>query len=474
MKRTALKLIVLFILLLSFFTARSFGQNFTVTPLIEMPGDNIEFDVYSPSDGFRDNDYAYICWINVRDPIYTVFFKQISPVMEEPIVVASDSCYMTRPKIASDGQIVKIAWQRYLAGHWQVRVRTYSDSQLQESFIVLDSLSSNPQIDLNNYRIVWIENGKLYLKDIFPEIKETVLIDQPDCSNPSILKEDYRDFTQIIYEKGNSEYKAIYGADFLKDTNPKVTYSVLSDKETNRNPRFGLGYTISFETLDEQIWKIIYSEYGFEYLTSTANSNCNFNHPFGFNYPVPTGTNDRYTPFFIAFDSDSTEADRDIFIKTFYYGMEDSLINISNCPGDDVEPQISYLSANDTIHIGIFWKHIEDGETNIWMATSMFKPIVGQIERNSGGLADFMLYQNYPNPFNAVTTIRYTIATPGKVELNIYNLLGQKVATLVNESKPSGNYTLTWDASGFSSGIYYCVLRAGGNVVQTRKMVLLK
>jgi len=86
----------------------------------------------------------------------------------------------------------------------------------------------------------------------------------------------------------------------------------------------------------------------------------------------------------------------------------------------------------------------------------------------------FFITQNYPNPFNAVTTIRYAVGTPGKVELSIYNLLGQKVATLVNDSKPAGNYTVNWDASGFSSGIYYCVLRTGENLVQTRKMVLLK
>lgn len=66
------------------------------------------------------------------------------------------------------------------------------------------------------------------------------------------------------------------------------------------------------------------------------------------------------------------------------------------------------------------------------------------------------------------------MGSTGKVELSIYNLLGQKVAVLVDESKPAGNYSLTWDASGFSSGIYYCILRVGGNVVQTRKMVLLK
>ena len=87
---------------------------------------------------------------------------------------------------------------------------------------------------------------------------------------------------------------------------------------------------------------------------------------------------------------------------------------------------------------------------------------------------EFRLLPNYPNPFNALTTIRYALGTPGKVQLSIYNLLGQKVATLVNESKPAGNYSLTWDASWFSSGIYYCRLIVENTFIQTEKIVLIK
>ena len=92
----------------------------------------------------------------------------------------------------------------------------------------------------------------------------------------------------------------------------------------------------------------------------------------------------------------------------------------------------------------------------------------------------FSLEQNYPNPFNPSTTIKYTIpnvALSGvegsRVILKIYDVLGNEIATLVNENKPAGNYEVTFDAKNLSSGIYYCKLQAG-SFNQTIKMILLK
>jgi hypothetical protein len=85
----------------------------------------------------------------------------------------------------------------------------------------------------------------------------------------------------------------------------------------------------------------------------------------------------------------------------------------------------------------------------------------------------FRLFQNYPNPFNPVTNITYQLPKTSKVELYVYNLLGQKVATLISKKQQAGHYQAEWDASGFASGLYFYRLEAG-NFVQTRKMLLLK
>jgi len=85
----------------------------------------------------------------------------------------------------------------------------------------------------------------------------------------------------------------------------------------------------------------------------------------------------------------------------------------------------------------------------------------------------FSLEQNYPNPFNPVTTINYSIPVQENVRLEVYNILGQKVATLVNEVKPTGKYSVEFNAVSFASGIYIYKLTSGKNTL-TRKMLLLK
>ena len=86
---------------------------------------------------------------------------------------------------------------------------------------------------------------------------------------------------------------------------------------------------------------------------------------------------------------------------------------------------------------------------------------------------EFALEQNYPNPFNPATTINYSIPEAGNVEMKVYDILGNEVATLVNEVKAPGNYSAMFDASSLASGIYIYTLRAN-NFVQTKKMMLMK
>ena len=85
----------------------------------------------------------------------------------------------------------------------------------------------------------------------------------------------------------------------------------------------------------------------------------------------------------------------------------------------------------------------------------------------------FALEQNYPNPFNPATTISYSIKEPADVELLVYDLLGRRVARLVDQHHAAGRYEITFDARGLASGTYLYTLRAG-DFTQTRRLVLLK
>ena len=99
--------------------------------------------------------------------------------------------------------------------------------------------------------------------------------------------------------------------------------------------------------------------------------------------------------------------------------------------------------------------------------------IVGVDEIGNSSPTKFSLEQNYPNPFNPSTKIVYNIPKESKVKLEIFNILGQQVATLVNEVKPAGKYTIDFNASELSSGVYIYKLSAGDQLF-SKKMILLK
>ncbi|MBX2992047.1 MAG: T9SS type A sorting domain-containing protein [Bacteroidetes bacterium] len=122
--------------------------------------------------------------------------------------------------------------------------------------------------------------------------------------------------------------------------------------------------------------------------------------------------------------------------------------------------------------------------THLYVATvghGVWRRPVGEVitdVREGGGTrfpAEFMLHQNYPNPFNPSTNIRFSIpvGTHGRVSLQVYDILGREVATLVNELKGTGSYEVTWDATGMASGVYFYRLQAG-EFMQSKRLLLLR
>ncbi len=100
---------------------------------------------------------------------------------------------------------------------------------------------------------------------------------------------------------------------------------------------------------------------------------------------------------------------------------------------------------------------------------------VNSIENVFPGIAsdDFILHQNFPNPFNPVTTIAYELPHNSMVELNIYNITGEKVRTLLNDFQTAGSHQIEFNASNLSSGVYISEIKAG-DVIQRKKLLLLK
>ena len=114
---------------------------------------------------------------------------------------------------------------------------------------------------------------------------------------------------------------------------------------------------------------------------------------------------------------------------------------------------------------------LSDDKGNLWSFTAI-------MHVNSGKPLEYALYENYPNPFNPSTTIKYSLKTAGHTKLTIYNMLGQKIQTLVNEPKTAGIHTVKWDGRNSlgeqtSSGVYFYRIEAG-DFVKTKRMILIE
>ena len=93
--------------------------------------------------------------------------------------------------------------------------------------------------------------------------------------------------------------------------------------------------------------------------------------------------------------------------------------------------------------------------------------------KNNLNVNEYYLEQNYPNPFNPNTTINYSIPKRYFVTIKIYDILGREIQTLVNEEEPAGYYKVNFNASKYSSGVYFYQLKTR-DFISTKKMILLK
>jgi hypothetical protein len=131
---------------------------------------------------------------------------------------------------------------------------------------------------------------------------------------------------------------------------------------------------------------------------------------------------------------------------------------------------------------------LEDGEQILRLSMVLSKPFnvdkfslilnPTSIENTDEILTKYFLSQNYPNPFNPTTTIKYSIPNVETLyaihlQLKVYDVLGKEVATLVDENKKAGTYSVNFDASNLSSGLYYYKLKSG-SFTEVKKMILLK
>ena len=152
-----------------------------------------------------------------------------------------------------------------------------------------------------------------------------------------------------------------------------------------------------------------------------------------------------------------------------YRSVNNNLTKIGFIKGKGTSTQINNYSYTDAnLHTGRYSYQLRqidfDGSYKVYNLSN---------EVIIGTPVNYSISQNYPNPFNPSTLIKYTLPQSSFVTLKVYNILGKEVASLVNENKEAGNYTINFSAKNLSSGVYFYTIKAG-NFTQTKKMTILK
>lgn len=175
----------------------------------------------------------------------------------------------------------------------------------------------------------------------------------------------------------------------------------------------------------------------------------------------------------IALPSDNNAADPQITIPAV---AVDSLLESAGLAvGESAEFlwNVRVSDGSDTLDVSSDYVLETNSFTPLYFSLTLERGEITSNERNGLLPTSYDLKQNYPNPFNPTTNIAFDLPEAGNVELSVYDMLGRKVATLVNERMTAGTHNLNFDASRLASGMYIYRLDAG-SFTSTRKMMLIK
>ena len=454
-----------------FYTSFLNAQSFTTAPFITIPGNNSQIDVVN-GYFYYSAPSAFICWVNQYESVYNIYLRQTSPDTGKYVLIFSDTNQIENPKIAfiDNSSNIRIVWQSYVNNHWQILSREIINDTLGNVVSMTDSTNDNIMPSLGSQILAWIQNGNLLVRFLDSANPSVITLDSVECSNPDVGK----NVLSIVYEKGLTGNRQIYSASYNSYPNPAWVFAKTSVGGDNINPNIGSfafsSYFLTYQTLNNGVWKIVSNIIRND---TTGNINYNCENPSIFAYPLLTKRLSSNTPFFIVFDSDSLKSNKEVLcMPSPVWPHPDTTINLSNSPGDDYAPLISYYHT-DTTYVAVFWTHEENGTKDIWMAKTIYTHGIGGVNEPPQVLSNYTLEQNYPNPFNPVTTINYTIAAKDFVTIKVFDFLGKEVATLVNEEKPAGSYSINFNASRLSNGVYFYKMTAG-KFVSIKKSLLIK
>jgi hypothetical protein len=388
---------------------------------------------------------VYVVWVDNRNGNWEIFYKHSTDAglnWSSDFRLTSDSAVSWAPSLAVSGSVVHVVWYDARNGNNEIYYKRSSNAGTNwsaDTRLTNNTASSSlPSVSVSGSRVlvVWCDdrdgNNEIYCKSSTDAgvtwTAETRLTNNSfDSIYPSVsisgmfanvVWEDNRDGNLEIYNKNSQDAGLSWGADMrltnnnAQSQNPSVVVSVAAP-------------VIAVHV----VW------------------------------------------------FDSRISNNEIYYKNSIDGGNtwSADIRLTNSSGDPYSASVA--ASGSAVHV--VWNDSRDGNYEIYYKGNPTGNIVGVQNISTEIPSSYSLSQNYPNPFNPSTTIKFSIVSSPHglggdlVLLKVFDILGNEVATLVNEKLNAGTYSVNWDASVYPSGVYYYRLQTEG-YSDTKRMMLLK
>ena len=410
----------------------------------------------------------YVVWDDNTTGTFLIYFSKFDGNWLTPTPV-STTVSGKNSGIAIDTDNISIVWQASDGIYYS---QYNNDIWSEASFIPASNGGTFPDISVedNKLYVVWNKANEVFFCKYDTNWTEAVKISNSsyDAANQKIVTED--DKVYVIWQETITYSPLvceIYYTRFDSVWSEPVNISNFLNSDSGR-PSIGVQNSINYVVWDDDVYstaaEIYYSSYDDQWTAPLNISNSDG----GSLSPSLFVINNTIHVVWYEYISDDFEI-------MYSYNIDNSWsepVNISNTPDWSWFPQIS--ANEDSVYI--VWMENTFTNSEIYF-TGLSTPTTG-VNENIGYLHHTALI-NYPNPFSETTTIDYHLSGSCKIVLNIYNLSGQKIRTLVNENQPAGKHSVVWDGidnagNAIGPGVYFYQLKTGNKFSKTKRMLLLK
>ncbi len=490
---------IIYFLLLAFFPLFAQTQQDSVKQIT-----NFDFDISEPTfvtlssyDIITSNIQSYIFFVSHNGDssnIAGIKYSADNNTFGSLFNLTNDNFINKNPQaIITNNEQLVVIWETNRNGNFDIAYRIKNSDGIWDSV----KIATNTPEDEENVKLVNSQYDSQEVNVVFKRGNLTLI---KNILNPEQPEDTlFIDNNNITYSQAAATYGFYYGLNVIasairdsagiknlvirkKEHDTWNTPQIITTQGVPSQPSFNFEYDVIFdETLNGKT-SVNYFAFPFDSQPETAFSDSvasYFNYHSQFIEILTKNTPLGYFPYILEKRDPAGD-----YVKFFSDNGRDTTIKVSsNIP----HPAVGVVDVIANYYVIYYaWIDSANGAMNLFGKRILIN--FGSVNDEVNITKNFKLFQNYPNPFskssggNPTTTINFSISANPKslnetsrqnVRLDVYDILGRRITTLVNETKTPGDYSVKFDASKFSAGIYFYSLRVG-NFVTTKKMILLK